>query len=115
MSKKKGFNKDRRTTLWEILVPAHDNEQGTFSLKHHKRWDSYVRKLCGGVTILKSAKGQWISPNEELFHDKMIPVRILCEEDVIEEIIQFTLEHYEQKAVMAYEISARVKIIYGGE
>lgn len=115
MTSKKQKKDPRPAALWEILVPAHDNDNDKFSLTYHQKWDQHVRSLCGGVTILKSAKGQWVSPDGELFHDKMIPVRIMCNEDIIEEIIQFTLNHYEQKAVMAYEISARVKLLYGDE
>jgi len=102
-------NKDK--SLWEILVPTYSNEGLEFSLEHHKKWDDKIRSLSGGLTILRTARGQWIDPDGKLFFDKMIPVRVYCAEHEIEEIIQFTMSHYEQKAVMAYQVSSYVKLI----
>lgn len=79
---------------------------------HHQKWDARVRKISKGLTIFKSAKGQWISPDGELFYDSMIPVRITCSEKQIDDIIQMTIKHYKQKAVMAYEISKCVKVVH---
>ena len=97
-------------TLWEILVPKCDNTGKEYDLAHHHKWDERVRSLAGGLTILKSAKGQWISPEGQLFSEQMIPVRIYCDEPSIESILNLTLQHYDQKAVMAYEVSRNVKL-----
>jgi hypothetical protein len=70
------------------------------------------KKISGGLTILKTGKGQWISPDGRTFHDKMIPVRVYCTEKEMNNLIQFTIQHYQQEAVMAYEISRNVKIVY---
>jgi len=99
-------------SLWEILVPAHSNEGLEFSLEHHRAWDDKVRNISGGLTILRTAKGQWIDPPGGLFYDKMIPVRVYCDEAEIDEIIKFTLSHYDQKAVMAYQVSSYVKLVH---
>jgi len=98
-------------TLWEILVPKYSNKGKEFPLKHHHAWDEKVRQIAGGVTILKTAKGQWTSTKGRLFAEKMIPVRVYCTEKEIEKIIQLTLEHYSQEAVMAYELSSNVKVV----
>jgi hypothetical protein len=98
--------------LWEILVPAHNNAGWKYPLDHHKIWDDFVKKTTGGVTIMKTAKGQWVSPVGKVYHDKMIPCRILCSEKEIDIIIDFTLEHYDQEAVLAYRVSDNVILRY---
>jgi len=94
--------------LWEILVPASNNKELKFSYEHHKAWDAYVKKIVNGVTIMKTAKGQWVSPTGKLFVDRIIPCRIVCNEEQISEIIDFTIDHYKQEAVLAYRISRNV-------
>ncbi|MBU2638689.1 MAG: hypothetical protein KJ955_06975 [Nanoarchaeota archaeon] len=103
-----------KKAIWEILVPKYSNEGKEFALKHHHAWDESVRKIAGGVTILKSAKGQWVNTKGKLFAEKMIPVRVFCTEKEIGKIIKLTLEHYNQEAVMAYELSSNVKVVKKG-
>lgn len=98
--------------MWEILVPNYDNNGTKYPIQHHWDWDSFVKRLCGGLTIHKTAKGEWVSPDGKIFKDKMIPVRILCTEQEIETIIDFTIDHYDQEAVLAYEVSSHVKLKY---
>ena len=98
-------------SLWEILVPANSNEGLEFSLEHHRAWDDKVRSLSGGLTILRTAKGQWLDPDGQFFLDRMIPVRIYCDEPAIDKIIEFTISHYNQKAVLAYQVSSYVKMV----
>lgn len=93
--------------LWEILVPA-SNDDMKFTYNHHKEWDAVVKRKAGGVTIMKIAKGQWVIPTGKLYVDKMIPCRIVCDEEQIKEIIDFTIVHYKQEAVLAYRISDKV-------
>ncbi len=99
-------------TLWEILVPANSNDGIEYSLEHHKEWDTKIRELAGGLTILRTTKGQWINPDGKTMSDRMIPVRVLCTEEEINNIIQLTLSHYNQEAVLAYQISSAVKLVY---
>ena len=94
-----------KTDLWEILVPACNNKDLKFSYEHHKEWDEFVKDISGGVTIMKTAKGEWLSPTGELYIDKMIPCRIACSWEELSVIIDFTIEHYKQEAVLAYKIS----------
>jgi len=101
--------------MWEILVPHSDNDNNKYPIEHHWAWDEYVKKISGGLTIHRVAIGQWISPEGSLFKDKMIPVRILCTEPEIENIIEFTIKHYNQEAVLAYEVSNNVKMRYKQE
>ena len=98
--------------IWEILVPHSDNKGKTYPIQKHWDWDEFVKKISGGLTIHRVAKGQWVNPQGILFKDKMIPVRIMCTEEEIEKIIQFTISHYNQEAVLAYEISTNVKLRY---
>ncbi len=98
--------------LWEILVPTSMGDTGKpVKLRFHRIWDKYVRGLSGGLTILKPVKGQWLeSDSDSLYEERMIPVRIACNREQIEKIIQFTIEHYKQLAVMAYKLSDEVLI-----
>jgi len=98
--------------LWEILVPRYSNAGREYSIKYHQAWDKQVRSIAGGITILKTARGHWISPKGKVIVEEMIPIRIYCTEEAIEKIIGFTLEYYNQQAVFAYEVSSRVIIKY---
>ena len=94
------------TKMWEIFVPTVRNDGRPFRTRYHKVWDEKVRAISGGLTILKPAVGQWVSPDGELFKERMIPVRIMCTREEIDKIIDITMNYYEQLAVLAYCISS---------
>ena len=96
--------------LWEVLVPRCANDGTEYTVEYHHIWDTKVRHIAGGITILRTAKGQWINPDGVSFIEEMIPVRIHCSEAELEEIIDLTLEYYDQEAVFAYKVSEEVKI-----
>lgn len=96
--------------MWEILVPTMRNNGKPIKTRFHRVWDKQVREITGGLTILPVNKGQWISPSGELFVERMIPVRIACNTEQIIEIIDMTLNYYEQEAIMAYQVSNHVII-----
>ena len=96
--------------VWEILVPAESNSGVEFPLEHHKKWDAFVKDLTGGLTIMKSAKGHWVSKDGQTYYDKVIPCRIACSKKKIKKIIDFTIEHYRQKSVYAHKFSDEVII-----
>lgn len=101
--------------LWEILVPTvMDRGQGPVPIRkrYHRVWDRKIRDMSGGLTILSPTKGQWVSPSSELVEERMIPIRIMCTRDQIEEIADFTLEYYNQEAVMFYLVSTAAEIRY---
>ncbi len=100
--------------MWEILVPTIMNERPVRT-KYHRVWDSKVRAITGGLTIHPPSKGQWVSPDGELFSERMIPVRIACSRDQIEQIIQMTIAYYNQEAVLAYMVSNEVILRHRGE
>lgn len=102
-------------SLWEILVPTVRNSGKPFRTKHHREWDKQVRRISCGLTIFPVAKGQWIAPDGRLFAERMIPVRVLCTQAQIEEIVARTLRHYGQLAVLAYRISDTVILRYAVE
>ena len=101
-------------SLWEILVPRYTNERYELSVDYHNKWDEFVRGISSGLTVLRTAKGQWVSPDDQLFCEEMIPVRIYCSKEDIETIIDHTINYYHQKAVMAYEISSNVILKHKG-
>lgn len=101
--------KHDQPVLWEILVLSHWGEN-EIPVPYHQIWDEGVREISGGLTILKRAKGQWVSPQQELFIEPMIPVRIFCPRSAISLISDLTALHYAQKAVMYYRISDEVVI-----
>lgn len=93
--------------LWEILVPCNRNDGTPIRTRHHRGWDEQVKKIAGGITIMRPAIGKW-----EEYTDRMIPVRIACTSKQMDEIIKRTLNHYnDQEAVMAYKISEEVRIV----
>ena len=100
------------TCLYEILVPTvrPDKPDKYFKTRYHKVWDSKVRAITKGLTILKPVKGEWVSPAGELFAERMIPVRICCTEEEIEKVADMTAAYYGQIAILYYKISDFVKI-----
>ncbi len=98
--------------LFEFLVPTkYGDTVKPIRTRHHKRWDEFVRKVSGGLTLMTPAKGQWVFDNS-LYEERVIPVRILCTDADIEKIAAFSLKHYRQKAVMYYVLSNECKIVY---
>lgn len=97
--------------LWEILVPTVRNNGRPFRTRFHRVWDAKVRGISGGLTIMPVAKGQWVF-NNQLFSERMIPVRIIATQEEIEEIIQMTMVYYDQIAVLAYRVSEVVLLRY---
>ena len=96
--------------LWEILVPTMMNSGIPVKTRFHKIWDKKVYDITGGLTILMPAKGRWVTEDGTLFAERMIPVRIASTRKPIDDIIDLTMEHYEQLAIMAYKISEEVII-----
>ncbi len=102
---------ENKKSLWEILVPRFSNTHEEFGLEFHKKWDEKVREISGGLTVLKTAKGYWVNSKDKLFVEEMIPVRIYCSEEEMDKIMNYTLNYYNQEAVMSYIISDKVKIL----
>lgn len=98
--------------MWEILVPTIRNDGRPFRTRYHRVWDDKVRAIAGGLTILRPAIGQWVSPDGTLFKERMIPVRIMCTREEIEKIVDITIKYYEQEAVLAYCVSAETILKY---
>lgn len=97
-------------SLYEILVPCKTNEGRPIRKRQHKEWDSRVRRITGGLTVLPTTKGQWIDPTGRLFEERMIPVRVAASASQMEEIADLTAKFYEQKAIMFYQVSSTVII-----
>jgi hypothetical protein len=100
--------------VFEIIVPTmYGDNNKPISTKHHRAWDSVVRSITGGLTILAVAKGQWVNKDDKkLYVERVIPVRIMCTEKQFQKIVKFSLSHYRQKAIMFYKISDEVQIQY---
>lgn len=99
--------------LYEILVPTiYGDTMKPIRTKHHKKWDARVKKLSGGLTILSPGKGVWVHGGID-YIERVIPVRIMCEEDVMKKIVDITLQHYRQKAVMYYVLATECFIVSG--
>jgi hypothetical protein len=96
--------------MFEILVPTVRNDGRPISTRFHRVWDAKVRAISGGLTVLSPARGQWVSPDGRLFHERMIPVRIACEPDQMEAIADLTARYYEQLAILYYRVSDHVRI-----
>ena len=101
--------------MWEILVPTERRlEVGKYyTTRYHRVWDSKVREITGGLTVMAPARGQWINPvTGALFKERMIPVRIMATREEIEKVIDLTIKYYDQLAVLCYKISDEVILKY---
>jgi hypothetical protein len=100
--------------LYCILVPTKKNKpvgkNPYYTLRYHRLWDTKVRAITGGLTILSPAKGNWLSPSGELYVERVIPVQIACNQEQIEQIADLTAKHYSQLAIMYYRASDHVVI-----
>lgn len=96
--------------LWEVLVPCKSNAGKPFRTRHHREWDVRVRRISGGLTIMRPAKGQWVH-GDTLYEDRVIPVRIACTEKQIMQIAKITIQHYDQLAVMVYRVSDKCVVV----
>lgn len=94
--------------LWEILVPTVSRSGKPFRTRFHRVWDQKVREISSGLTIFAPSKGQWVDPNGVLLEERMIPVRFMATKEQAEKITEFTLEYYDQLAVLCCLISADV-------
>lgn len=89
--------------MWQIFVPTQSNDKTKFTVEHHRKWDARIRKHSGGLTLLKTAKGQWMN-NGNLEIERVIPVQFAATEREFYEIADFTLEHYKQKEVLGVKL-----------
>src|SRR5271167_1043631 len=95
--------------LWEILVPTIRRVGGKpYTTRFHRVWDKKVREISRGLTILAPSKGQWISPDGELFVERMIPVRFLGTRMEADKVVDITMLYYDQLAILCYQISSVV-------
>ena len=104
--------------IWCILIPTLKARKATkpyFSTKHHREWDKFVRNISGGLTIFAPGKGQWINKENELIEERVIPVNIACSDEDFKKIINFTIKHYDQDALMYYKVSDEVFLINRGQ
>jgi hypothetical protein len=104
-----GAKNPDKMSLWQILIPTSMNGDEIL-VDHHAMWDAQVCILAGGLTILKGVKGKWASEDYNTVHEGMIPVLVCCTPEQLENILDFTLEHYKQKEVFAFKISDEVRI-----
>jgi len=101
--------------LWEILVPYKMGRKNV-QVPYHREWDEKVMAISGGMTLMKVAKGSWVSPTTDKTHKElMIPVRIACSEEQIREIMKMTIVHYKQEAVFCTLISEKTIIMHADE
>jgi len=100
--------------LFEILVPA-EVDGKEIPVEFHHAWDEKVRKIAGGLSILKSMKGQWVNKEGNLFAEKTIPVRVACGMLEIYNIAKMTQEYYNQEAIMVYRVSDMVMFVERGK
>jgi hypothetical protein len=105
------INTTSNLMLWEILVPTlHGISNTPVKVRFHRVWDAKVKEISGGLSILTPIRGIWLNPDHVEFKERMIPVRIACTEQQINQIADFTLVHYKQEAVMFYLLTDKVFI-----
>ena len=78
----------------------------TVQVPYHQLWDEQVKRIAGGLTIQRAAKGIWLSKETGKTHKElMIPVRIVCTKADIMLIAAVTVKHYQQEKVLVMKIS----------
>lgn len=97
-------------SIWEILVPTRTRDNHPIRTRQHREWDTRVRRITGGLTVMPPVHGQWVSSDDKLFRERMIPVRIACTKEQIDTIADMTAKFYQQRAVMYYRLSTEVVI-----
>ena len=96
--------------LYEVLVPTiYGDTLKPIRTRHHKKWDEHIIKITNGLTILKPCKGKWVEKATR-WDERVIPVRIYCDETEIDGIVDFTIAHYRQKAVMFFVLTDKCEI-----
>lgn len=90
--------------LWEVLVPTVRNDGRPIHTRFHRIWDTKVKEISGGLTILHPTIGYWVDEGKTQ-KERMIPVRIICTKEQIKKILVITLKYYEQKAITWYKLS----------
>lgn len=99
-------------SLWEILVPTQTNKGKPIRTRQHREWDGRVRKISGGLTILKPARGQWVDPGSGLLYaERMIPVRLVATKTEMMKIAKMTARFYDQLVVLVYPISTEIFLV----
>jgi hypothetical protein len=98
-------------SMWTILVPTVSNDGKPYRTRYHRVWDTKVRAITNGLTIMPPTKGQWVCPEGRLYAERMIPVMFAATEAECEEIMKMTKGYYDQLAVMAWEVSTKVKLL----
>ena len=107
------FSEVHSREMWEIYVPTVSNCGKPYRTRYHRVWDKKVREIAGGLTIYQPVIGQWVDEdNDDLYNERMIPVRIACDRDKILEIMRWTMNYYKQEAVMVTKVSDTVLIGY---
>jgi len=103
--------------LFEILVPTErpDKHGKFFSTRYHRVWDEKVRAIAGGLSVFKPIKGTWTSFSGEIFKERMITVRVACNQQQMEQIADMTAVYYSQQAIMYYLGSTEVVIKQYGD
>lgn len=87
------------------------NDGTKFDVLYHRQWDEKVKSITGGLTIFRAGRGKWVDPESGItYEERMIPVRIFCTREQIEEIADFTLVHYDQIAVGCMKVSEEAMI-----
>ena len=100
------------SVLWEILVPTIRQDGRPIKTRFHRVWDTKVREISKGLTIIPPAKGQWVSPTGDVIAERMIPVRFMATRNQMNLIVDLTLKYYEQQCVLCYKISDEVIFHY---
>ena len=99
--------------LYQIMVPCNYNDGRPVKTRHHRVWDSYVRNITCGLTIMPPSKGQWVDKTDDkLYMDRVIPVNIIATEEEMNKIADITMKHYDQLAVMYFKLSDHAVIKY---
>jgi len=91
--------------MWEFLLPMINVARHRITFTEYLEWGNEVKKITTGLVLLPFENASWCDSDGVLFKDGMVPVRVTCNKEHVQDIIELTLTYYQQPAIMAYKIS----------
>lgn len=99
--------------LYEILIPIADNAGFVFSDSHRKLFFDMLIGETSGLSILPNLQGFW-EEKGKIYEDINTPLRVICTGEDIKRFANTAKEHFDQLAILYYQISDNV-VFYTGE
>lgn len=93
------------TRYYEILIPRLTNSGARYQNNEHGRFEDAVFRAAGGFSALPEVAGAWRNSNGKAFWECMIPYRIMCHEQTMQQLIAEAFRLFgDQEAIFCADI-----------